>query len=167
MWFITVTVSGPDGRQYKPGDTDPDIPTLLANKFADLGEPFDQVGDYQNPLFQHYWGAICKLDEKASEMKKGGSERWWDPVKEQPDEMAYECDPKLGSPAAVDCVQIQWQGLGPPSDTIQVAPGVNKLFSTSMYLKRHQFSLNAAIHDKVNHTYTTTQNPAISPSPPP
>ena len=153
VWFITVTVSGPDGRRYKPGDTDPAIPAVLGDMFADLGEPYYQAGDWQNPLFQHYWGAICRLDMKASEMEKGSSERWWDPIRGQSDEMAYECDPKLGSPAVVDCTQIQRQGLGAPSDTIQVAPGVNKLFSTSKSLKKHP--QNATIHDQVNDTYTT------------
>lgn len=155
VWFITVTVSGPNGRLRKPGDTDPSIPAVLADKFNQLAEPFDHAGEYENPLFLHYWKAVCQLDERIDEMEKGSSERWWDPVREQPDEMAYECDAKLGSPAAVDCTQIQWQGLGPPSDTIQVAPGVNKLFSTSRYLNRHLPLLNSTIHDAVNGADTT------------
>ena len=62
-------------------------------------------------------------------MERGSSETWWSTSTDPPDEMAYECDAKLGSPAVVDCTKIQYQDLGLASDSVQIGPGTPKLFT--------------------------------------
>lgn len=106
---------------------------LLQDRFDDLADPYVQAQDFRHPLFQHYYKASCRLGKKSEDMVKGGAEKWWEYNRDHPIEMTYECDAKLGSPSVVDCTQIQWQGLGPPSDTIRLTPGENKLISTSRY----------------------------------
>ena len=78
----------------------------------------------------------------AAGMTRGGSTTWWISAAQavKSDEMAYECDPKLGSPSGVDCSAIEWSQLGPASvtphsDTVTLGPGaVQFLHSNTCYL---------------------------------
>lgn len=68
-------------------------------------------------------------------MSRGGTSTWWQifPKISNPkiDEMAYECDAKLGSPSTADCSKIEWNQLGAPSDTVTVVPGMTKYLHSS------------------------------------
>ena len=72
-------------------------------------------------------------------MQRGGSKTWL-PAGSMASmqttyDMAYECDASLGSPPEADCSQLEWSQLGPPSDTVSVAPGVATfVHSNSCYL---------------------------------
>lgn len=80
----------------------------------------------------HYDLTEEKLRDRQKEMERGGSLTWWDDKAPQaPDEMQYECDAGLGTPSLADCTKIQWQGLGPPSDTVTVGPGTTKFLTSS------------------------------------
>jgi len=65
-------------------------------------------------------------------MNAGGqSTPFWRPVGASQEEMSYECDATLGTPAEVDCAQVEWSELGADDDTLSVGPGITKVLSSS------------------------------------
>ena len=68
-------------------------------------------------------------------LSRGGTSTWWQilpkPSNPKIDEMAYECDAKLGSPSMSDCSKIEWNQLGAPSDTVTVVPGMTQYLHSS------------------------------------
>ena len=66
----------------------------------------------------------------SQKMTPGGKTPWWQQVPDADDEMTYECDAKLGAPAAVDCAKVEYGELGADEDTISVGVGVVKLLSS-------------------------------------
>lgn len=118
--FITVNVHGP-GKGTKPGDTDPAIPVEIARInilkhefYASDGASKRKVYNYNSRKFTQYaMGAV-----------RGGDRPWWQPPRRSAsDDMIYECDAGLGNPAEVDCSQVEWHQVKPPSDTLTVGPG--------------------------------------------
>ncbi|MCJ1223628.1 hypothetical protein MMC12_000271 [Toensbergia leucococca] len=111
-------------------DTDPAIPYTIAGQ-ADTraGELWDE-GNEDTPLYEHFADIVDRLDRREEQMQRGGSLTWWEDSPLPPDQMVYECDANLGSPALVDCNQLQWQGLGPTSDTVTINPETPKFFSS-------------------------------------
>ena len=68
-------------------------------------------------------------------MTRGSHRPWWGGHSPAPqDEMTYECDDLLGNPSVADCSRIEWNQIGPATDTIAVGPGVTFLHSNSCYL---------------------------------
>ena len=65
-------------------------------------------------------------------MSHGGDTPWWgtssDPASEK---MTYECDEGLGRPKEADCTHIEWDLLGPASDSLMVGPGVTTFLHQS------------------------------------
>ena len=62
-------------------------------------------------------------------MNQGGSSTTWrDFLAESTtaNTITYECDSGLGSPLVADCAQIEWQQLGPTSDSLAVGPGLTR-----------------------------------------
>ncbi|MCJ1229777.1 hypothetical protein MMC12_006447 [Toensbergia leucococca] len=126
-WFTTVTITGPDAPLRRPGDTDPEVSSVimeadrwLAGHHAEGSE--DRV---------HFLDLADRSEWRAHEMRRGGSLNWWDPYPTPVSEMTYVCDANLGSPAVVDCNQLQWRRLGPASDSVDLRPAEPKFFSTN------------------------------------
>ena len=133
MGFVTVTISGPEENLRKPGDTDPAIPLFL----TDVEQDMALEGHLNNPngaaITNHFIASAVRLSMRSQEMRRGGSLKWWETISPPADEMKYECDTKLGSPALVDCTKIEWQRLGPTSETVTLGPAATKFFSSSKY----------------------------------
>lgn len=71
----------------------------------------------------------------AQKMTPGGKTPWWQQIPESADEMTYECDAKLGAPAAVDCAKVEYAELGPSDETFSVGAGVVKFLSSGQCLR--------------------------------
>lgn len=63
-------------------------------------------------------------------MRVGGSVAWWE-MSQRTKKMGYECDANLGTPAAVDCTNIQTHQLGNLNETLEVGPGKTRFLSSS------------------------------------
>ena len=119
--FITLTVSGPEGKLTQPGDADPAIPAYLADLFDAQADrsPIDDVKRWKDTLWAQYFRSASL----------GTQHSWLLPDSSQinmvvaANEMSYECDTSLGAPLVNDCSGIEWGNeLGPDSDTISVGP---------------------------------------------
>ena len=66
----------------------------------------------------------------SQKMRPGGQTPWWQQVPDAAEEMTYECDAKLGSPAAVDCAKVEYGELGLDDDTFSVTAGLAKVLSS-------------------------------------
>lgn len=116
--FITVTVSGPSGKNTQPGNFDPGIMAGILERFLALkqyAEP-DSIGYMLGQAGLLVWKARTKR------MELGGRIPWWDETGSS-NEVSYECDAGLGNPPIKDCAQLEWSQLGPPSDTVAIGPG--------------------------------------------
>ena len=114
--FFTVSVAS-YAVPY-PGDYDPAIPSIIANgHVTERDRPIPHNTAFHD-LSITYWTA------NAQRMTRGGGTAWYDPMVGLEDNMEYECDANLGSPATVDCTQIEWNQLGSSasSDTVAVSP---------------------------------------------
>ena len=129
--FITITVthaeSPKSGKQ--PGNTDPAIPLVIGKYMhAAVG---GSEGSGQLPKIRSIGGQMWEL--ASTGMIRSSSTTWWLSASQSSthDEMTYECDTALGSPAVVDCTQVEWNQLGPPSDTVRVGPGMVQFLHSS------------------------------------
>ena len=122
--FVTLTVSGPEGKSTEPGNTDPAILAYLADLFDAQAEesPIDDLKRWKDTLWAQYF-------RSASLASLGTHHSWVLPDSSQigigiaANEMSYECDASLGAPLVNDCSGIEWGNeLGPDSDTISVGP---------------------------------------------
>ena len=124
--FYTVTVSS-SKRLFNPGSHDPTVPHRLA------GEP-PSAATLNNPnapsqaTRERFW------DQRSLTMTPGGTNTWWAPPQSYSNSMEYECDAHLGAPSIIDCNHLQWDELGPPSDTVTVSPSIAK----SLHSSKHQ-----------------------------
>lgn len=66
----------------------------------------------------------------SQKMTPGGKTPWWQQVPESADDMTYECDAKLGAPAAVDCAKVEYQELGADDASFSVQAGIVKFLSS-------------------------------------
>ena len=149
MWFVTVSITGSSKGIMKPGDTDP----VVAYVLKDQVEFFLNVHSDDAASRAHFSATLQRLVIRSWQMKRGGSLDWWDPRDTPSNDMTYTCDADLGSPALVDCAQIQWQDLGSPSDTITVGPDVTKFLSQS-----ENCSNTTSPHDCVKYILLTQSN---------
>ena len=131
--FLTVTVAGqPNYMETKtiaPGDYDPAIPEALSGALRGVISGWRSGNSYAS----HYIEGAWILELIASDMDRDSPNTlWWDSLRKTPTatQMAYECDPKLGSPTVVDCSKLEYSSLlGAPSDSISVGPGSDQFFS--------------------------------------
>lgn len=129
--FVTVTVSGPSGKNTRPGDFDPGITGSIIGRLATL-KAYAQGESVSSLLSQA--GMLIWL-ARTKRMQLGGRIPWWAPETDSSNEMSYECDAGLGSPSITDCAQLEWSQLGPPSDTVAIGPGhVTFLHLNTCYL---------------------------------
>ena len=131
--FITVTITGLQHQNPQTGDFDPSIPTLLSDLLyqkglATLATNRDTYTTRIRALADANLYAI-----KAASMKGGDPMPWWDKTTLPTDEMTYECDSNLGSPATRDCAHVEWDQLGASTDTMTLVSGEVKFLSSSMY----------------------------------
>ena len=70
-----------------------------------------------------------QLWQREMLMKQGSDLTWWAMSVDPPNRMAYECDANLGSPAMVDCFKVQYQDLGPMSDSVKIGPETPKFLT--------------------------------------
>ena len=136
--FYTVTVTGwPDSHStiFTPGDDDPAMSEAVADALWNARNNLPRHDD----LFGHYTELATDVAERSRLMRRGGTGvPWWPPwwagkiTPQRPkDQMTYECDAKLGAPAAVDCSRLEFSELGPDSDSMRIAPGVSKFLSSN------------------------------------
>lgn len=130
--FFTVTLSGPTDQYYAPGNTDPEVPIALSEYMARYSRAENDL-----QLLPHVRDRIFYWDAQSIGMRRGSGQPWWSPQNAvASNEMSYQCDAGLGSPATVDCAHIEWDQLIPLSDTLTVGPraGVTFLHSNTCYL---------------------------------
>ena len=119
--YFTVTVDKDDTPEaFDSGFYDPITG-------AELGFGLRQKGNLER---------ANELDSTACKMQRSfEGMAWWLPFKNEKgpeigeNEMAYTCETDLGAPNAVDCTQLAFSGLGPPSDTVTVGPEAAKVLS--------------------------------------
>ena len=125
--FVTITVTGPQGRLSSPGDRSPVLPFNLS---SDLMNQAQRLGNTDRTAARDSVRRAMAYREIGLQMLIGGPRPpWWSAdlqtpahALSDPNEMSYECDANLGTPALDDCSRIEWEALGPDSDTIQVGP---------------------------------------------
>ena len=117
---ITITAKLKMG-DANPGPFDPSFVEALADGVRKKGN-IERAG---------------KLYKQADVMGyKEPRDRWWEAFSNQSQvtssghssNMTYACDSNLGAPSAVDCSQLAYSGLGPPSDIVSVGPGSETKF---------------------------------------
>ena len=118
--FFTLTISSQPG-QLQPGIYDPSVAKAIADYNVNLNR---NKNTHNSPAALRSQQNIQKWNDQATRMGRGETVPFWEtnPLTED-DEMNYECDANLGNPLEVDCTQIEWNQLTPPSDTLQVGPG--------------------------------------------
>ena len=137
--FVTVTIRGSSVPRRHPGDDEPNVAQRLAmdvHRFSRYLPP--------NSLYFHYARIMTALMDRFHQMinplHSGHRPTWWEATPTPPDEMTYECDASLGSPAVGDCSRLlllqQGWGGGRLSDTVQVSPGAPKTLVSSRCLRR-------------------------------
>ncbi|KAL8823065.1 MAG: hypothetical protein Q9191_006211 [Dirinaria sp. TL-2023a] len=127
--FVTVTVQKPTSSARKPGDTD----IHTANRILGFAR---QLWDGENDP-QHknwYWDLADTLEEKIEEMTPDGNDvSWWEPVDPtSTNKMLYTCNNGTDGPAVVDCLKLQYQGLG--EGTADLKQGETRYFNQSKCL---------------------------------
>ena len=117
--FFTLSISSRPG-QLQPGEYDPSVAMAIADYNVNLNR---NKNTHNSPAALLSEQNIKKWKDQATRMGRGEYVRFWetDPSAGD-DEMNYECDANFGSPLEVDCTQIEWNQLTPPSDTLQVGP---------------------------------------------
>ena len=108
--------------QFQPGDHDPSVAKAISDYNLNLNR---NINTHNSPAALRSEQNIQKWNDQAARMGRGETVPFWgtEPSTGTSDEMNYDCDANLGSPAEVDCTQIEWNQLGPPSDSVQVGPG--------------------------------------------
>ena len=103
-----------------PGDYDPVTGAVL----YDAIHGALQASQFGSSLWNHFSSAASLFSSHYVSMTRGGGQSWYGPTQETAlDEMAYECDAKLGNPREVDCSQLLYSQLGNSSEIIEVEPG--------------------------------------------
>ena len=116
---MTLEISGqPPARN--PGNVAPAVAYAVADNLDGHANPANSAAARNG-----HQNAEAFRDQGAR-MEEDGNTDWWDLIPSSAgsnDEMDYACDSDLGSPAEVDCTQIEWNQLSPVSDNLAVAPG--------------------------------------------
>lgn len=127
--FLTIDVKKVGSWDFKPGNTDPEVPRALAMAAANQRN--------YDPRFNKLNPSLLWMSRSQS-MQRGGDTTWYYQSPTVLSEMTYDCNADLGSPSMDDCAQIEWKQLGstnPPSDTLAVGPGIPTiLHSNTCYL---------------------------------
>lgn len=93
-------------------------------------------------------GIVHRMVVVSQKMRPAGNTPWWQQVPEAADEMTYECDAKLGAPAAVDCAKVEYGELGADEDTFSIGAGVAKILSSG-WCSRTVDGLTARVLTKI------------------
>ena len=124
--FITATVHGTYTKNPSPGDQHPSVPLAISYLFEQQSktQPVDS--------HEHFVSLMESALYQGDASGQPGPRAWWDRgsigsesaqrTLLASDHMTYECDSKLGNPSNIYCSQIERSQLGPPSDTLTVAP---------------------------------------------
>lgn len=133
--FMTVTLSGPDNRNPRPGNYDLSIPEGIAKQISEFMERNPNYDRNQYSRLEdklHYW------TQRTERMERGGTTPWWQvPVYRGPEDTIYQCDMDLGSPLTTDCSQVlvnQLSSAAAASDTLSLALGVTFFHANTCYL---------------------------------
>ena len=120
--FITITVCNSDSPKWgkEPGNTDPAIAEAIGQYMH--GAAGGETTSSEMKKIRSIGGQMWEL--ASTGMLRSSSTTWWLSASQSSahDEMTYECDTSLGSPVVADCAQVEWNQLGPPSDTLTVGP---------------------------------------------
>ncbi|MCJ1235804.1 hypothetical protein MMC14_003777 [Varicellaria rhodocarpa] len=115
-------------RYFDPEYNDPDVGGQLRDRVREkgnseradaLGRSTEYMSRESDRLTSNSW-CWSFTTESGPDSEDDGSDK---------SEMVYTCDASLGAPKAVDCSQLAYSGLGPPSDTVIVGPGAPKFLS--------------------------------------
>ena len=125
--FLTVSVWNLSRRSTNPASMDLSIALALAQAATGAsisGHP------YRGLSVSQVWIA------QASRMSRSSrSPKWYSTSSQVIDQMNYQCDAELGTPSVTDCSKVEWEQLGPPSDTLAIGPGATTfLHSNTCYL---------------------------------
>ena len=159
---MTLTVSE-NARDMQPGDNDPAIAEALSaynlnrNRNKNTHNSAAALANEEN---------IKTWNDQAARMGRGETTSWWDipDAANDNDEMNYECDANLGSPAEVDCTQIEWNQLSPDSDTLLVGPVMTTfLHSNTCYLAISASKPLVLTWNEIRIAFSTLMNACIQP----
>ena len=140
-----MSVAGSQHILREPGNTDPEVAYFIEAKYRELAR---QANPTDARIKEFFLSTAARYYDEAMLMRRGLSTTWWQLGGLSDVEMTYECDSDLGSPALADCTHIEWQGLGPTTDTVYFGPGAAKFFSSSkasksaVLLGRHHYTTN-------------------------
>lgn len=122
--FLTVSVKARTFGDPQPGNTHPSIAVLIAEYLSGV------MKGASNEVRAILGASVHRMVVVSQKMRPGGTTPWWQQVPDSADEMTYECDAKLGAPAAVDCAKVEYGELGADDDIISVGAGVVKFLSS-------------------------------------
>ncbi|MCJ1232628.1 hypothetical protein MMC14_000581 [Varicellaria rhodocarpa] len=120
--YFTVTVGEVDPFVFEPGFCDPAVAEAL-------GDAVREKGNIER-------GDTLSKQAEALSRSVGTQVEWWHIFSAEgqggdtstESNMHYVCDAKLGAPSTVDCSQLAYSGLGPPSDKVTIGPGSQTKF---------------------------------------
>lgn len=144
--FFTVTIHPKGTDPPEAGNYDPSVAVLVADflKNRQRGNPRD--------IWRKLENAITDFTQRTQNMYAGGKTTpWWGATAGMVDKMSYECDPKLGAPAEVDCSQLEWSQLGPDEENVDLGSSLTKVLSSSTYLSQVQFRHSSSTFCSVSH----------------
>ena len=154
-----MTVGGQYFIGRSPGDFDPVIPFYMASILGSAAQDSPLNSNVRSLQLANGW----LWYNTATAMERPSSLPWWRyPVMTTPNEMTYECDASLGNPSAADCTNIEWNQLGPPSDSLTVQPGNTKFFHSGSCYVAVSASLTTVLRwDQVQTALATLMNICI------
>ncbi|KAL8744131.1 MAG: hypothetical protein Q9190_003591 [Brigantiaea leucoxantha] len=108
--FLTVSITSPYRRNFRPGDTDPRIIPPLQSVLAFWrDEAFRQASKDKVTVM------INQLGLQFSRMTEGGRKAWWDSQRfdeVSPGGVGYECKPELGAHGALPIRDCEFASYG-------------------------------------------------------
>ena len=112
--FFTIIITSSLKIDPMPGDYDPSVAVPLSTAEIVAWSEAPEGSELRQDLAN---GAQF-FKSQAPHMQTGGTTPWWDEW-QGVDEMSYEWDATLGTPAVDDCSQIRLHQLGMLNDTFK------------------------------------------------
>ena len=119
--YFTVTVGKLDPLVYEPGFCDPAVAEVLGDAVRERGnikrgDTLSQQAEAQSRSLNNQveWWHVFSTGQSGDTSTNSN--------------MHYVCDAKLGAPSKVDCSQLAYSELGPPSDKVTIGPGSQTKF---------------------------------------
>ena len=117
-------MKGVNFKDPQPGNTHPSVAVFIGEYLS------GKMQGANNAVKAQLGNIVRRMVVVSQKMSPGGSTPWWKQVPDSADKMTYECDGKLGAPAAMDCAKVEYGELGADEDTFSVGAGVVKFLSS-------------------------------------